>query len=51
MLLTFLWRAKEDIRNVVVVGGVAGYDFTENQMSHLRETDLWYRTYKVRNDA
>lgn len=51
VLLTFLWRAKEDIRNVVVVGGVAGYDFSENQMIRLLDTDLWYRTYKVRNDA
>ena len=50
-LLTFLWRAKEDTKNVVVVGGMAGYDFTDNLMTRLLDTDLWYRTYKVRNDA
>jgi enterochelin esterase-like enzyme len=51
VLLTFLWRAKDETKNVVVVGGIAGYQFTENQMTHLPDTDLWYRTYRVRNDA
>jgi len=51
VFLTFLWRAKEETKNVVVVGGVAGYQFTENQMTQLPDTDLWYRTYRVRNDA
>jgi hypothetical protein len=51
VLLTFLWRAKEETRNVVVAGGMAGYDFSDNQMSRLLDTDLWHRTYKVRNDA
>src|SRR5215831_18407913 len=50
-LLTFLWRAKEETKNVVVVGGIAGYEFADNQMTHLMDTDLWYRTYRVRNDA
>jgi enterochelin esterase-like enzyme len=49
--ITFLWRAKEETKNVVVVGGIAGYQFTENQMTRLPDTDLWYRTYRVRNDA
>ena len=51
VLLTFLWRAKEEIKNVVVVGGIAGYQFTDNLMTRLPDTDLWYRTYRVRNDA
>jgi len=51
LLLTFLWRTKDEIKNVVVVGGVAGYEFVENQMTHLMDTDLWYRTYRVRDDA
>ena len=50
-LVTFLWRAKDETRNVVVAGGIAGYDVINNQMSRLLETDLWYRTYKIRNDA
>jgi enterochelin esterase family protein len=51
LLLTFLWRAKEETRNVVVAGGVAGLEFSENLMTRLLDTDVWYRTYKVRNDA
>lgn len=51
VLLTFVWRAKEETRNVVVFGGVAGIDISKNQMSHMLDTDLWYKTYKVRNDA
>lgn len=51
VLLTLLWRAKEQTRNVIVFGGVAGTDFSKNQMTRLLDTDLWYRTYKVRNDA
>lgn len=51
VLVTFLWRAKDETRNVVVAGGIAGYDFINNQMSRLLDTDLWYRTYKTRNDA
>jgi len=51
LLLTFLWRAKEETRNVVVFGGVAGTEFSKNQMSRLLDTDLWYKTYKVRSDA
>jgi enterochelin esterase family protein len=51
VLLTFLWRAKEETRNVVVFGGVAGQEFSKNQMTRLLDTELWYRTYKVRTDA
>ena len=50
MLVTFLWRAGEEVRNVVVVGGIAGIRFGENQMEHVPNTDLWCRTYRARKD-
>jgi len=50
-LVTFLWRAKEATKNVVIVGGVAGIEMEQNQMARLGDTDLWFRTYRVRNDA
>ena len=50
-LVTFLWRGNADTHNVVVIGGVAGTDLTKNQMSNIPSTDVWYKTYKVRNDA
>jgi len=49
--VTFLFQAKDEIRNVLVMGGVAGFEIPENMMSRLLDTDLWYKTYKVRSDA
>ncbi len=53
--VTFLWRAVGKTTNVVVVDGVAagmgGADPTKSLMSPVAGTDVWYRTYKVRNDA
>ncbi len=50
-LVTFLWRDKGDTRNVVVFAGPAGWENpSDNQMSHLLNTDIWYRTYRVRAD-
>ncbi len=49
-LVTFLWRGKQGTRNVVIFDGVAGYD-AKDQMLHLPGTDVWYKSYRVRNDA
>ena len=48
--VTFLWRGNNQTRNVVVFDGVAGFD-AKDQMLHLAGTDVWYKTYRVRNDA
>jgi enterochelin esterase-like enzyme len=50
-LVTFLWQGKGDTHNVVLIGGVAGTELTKNKMTHIAGTDVWYKTYKVRNDA
>ncbi len=51
VLVTFLWRDKGDTRNVVIWGGPAGLDDPEDhQMTHLLETDLWYKTYRLQRD-
>ncbi len=49
--VTFLYREVEPIENVVVVMGPARVDFARNKMDKLANTDIWYRTYEVRNDA
>ena len=53
--VTFLWRAKEEVKNVVVFSWFGYYqgrfEIARNQMAHLSGTDLWYKTYRVRNDA
>jgi enterochelin esterase family protein len=54
-LVTFVYRGTSATRNVVVVDGVAvavgGVDPRNSQMTQLAGTDVWYRTYQVRNDA
>ena len=53
--LTFLWRATEPTTNVVVIDGVAagvgGAEPRNSMLTRLARTDVWYRTYKLRNDA
>lgn len=53
--VTFLWQAKDKTGNVVIIDGVAsgvgGLDPSKSLMTRLSGTDVWYRTYKVRNDA
>ncbi len=51
LLVTFLWRTDGIAGNVTVVGGLAGYDFAHNQMAHLMDTDLWFKTYQARADT
>jgi hypothetical protein len=54
-LVTFVYRGTAQTRNVVVVDGVAvavgGVDPRNSEMVRLAGTDIWYRTYKIRNDA
>ncbi len=50
-LVTFVWQAKEATRNVVIFGGFTLSDLAANQMTRLGTTDLWYKTYRFRNDA
>ena len=49
-LVTFLWHGDSQTRNVVIFDGVAGFD-AKDQMLHLDGSDVWYKTYRVRNDA
>ena len=49
-LVTFLWQGNDQTRNVVIFDGVAGFD-AKDQMLHLDRSDVWYKTYRVRNDA
>jgi enterochelin esterase-like enzyme len=53
--VTFLWQAKENTINVAIIDGVGaavgGLDPAKALLTHLAGTDVWYRTYKLRNDA
>jgi enterochelin esterase family protein len=48
--VTFLWRGNEQTRNVVIFDGVAAFD-AKDRMLQIAGTDVWYKTYRVRNDA
>jgi enterochelin esterase family protein len=50
-LVTFLWPGAAGTRNVAIVNGINGAEPAKNQVIHLAGTDVWYRTYEIRNDA
>lgn len=46
MLVTFVWRAKKDHKNVVVASyGISSFDPCKNAMVHLPDTDVWYKSW------
>lgn len=51
VLVTFLYRAAENIENILIYGGVPGFRYSENIMEHIEGTNIWFRAYKVRNDV
>ena len=54
ILLTLLWRATEPVATVAIIGYLAdaidGVAVGSNHMCCLLDTDLWYKTYRVRKD-
>jgi enterochelin esterase-like enzyme len=51
-LVTFLWRAEHDTRNVMVRGPVRTPGPTPNNLMHrIGESDVWYLTLKLPKDA
>jgi enterochelin esterase family protein len=50
-LVTFFWKAKDSTRNVAVITALHSVRYAEGEMDRLGESDLWYRTYRLRNDA
>jgi enterochelin esterase-like enzyme len=56
LYVTFLWRGKEDTKNVVVItldqSQLANARFfAQSRLARLPDSDVWYRTYRLRNDA
>jgi enterochelin esterase-like enzyme len=51
VLATFVYKAEEELENIVFIPPVGRNDFLQNKMERLSQTDLWYITYKVRNDV
>jgi len=51
VILTFLYRGNEEVNNVLIYGGVPGYRYSENIMERLPNTDIWVKSYIVKNDV
>jgi len=52
VLVTFLYRATEPTKSVVLYNQLhADRDDSTNVMARLLETDVWYKTYWIRNDT
>jgi len=49
-LVTFVCQAPSDTRNVSVVSQLSGQGSISEPMTCLPGTDLWHKTYRVRND-
>ena len=50
-LVTFIWRGDANTRNVVVVSPLALVSLPDARMKPLPGTNVWYLTYRMRNDA
>ncbi len=55
LLVTFLWRAKDETKNVLVSSPLnsafsTSEDLSPALMTHVAGTDLWYKTYRLRHD-
>lgn len=51
VIITFLYRGNEKANNVLIYGGVPGYRYSENMMERITDTDIWVKSYIVRNDV
>lgn len=49
-MVTILFRGQYDTENIVVQGTGVGFDYLENRMERLLDTDVWYKTYLFPND-
>lgn len=50
MLVTFLWQAETEYRKICLLGDFFGFD-ASHQLEQLTGTDIWYKTYRIRNDV
>jgi len=48
--VTFLWRGGRGLRSVGLRSALAGFVAAESELTRLPHTDVWFRTYPVRDD-
>lgn len=50
VLITFLYKAEQQINNIIIYGAFPSYRYSENMLERILDTNIWFKTYKVRND-
>jgi enterochelin esterase-like enzyme len=50
-LVTFIWRGDSETKNVLVQSPFYPWMMVRRQMTQVKDTDIWYKTAKVPNDA
>lgn len=51
VLITFLYKAISNIENMLIYGAFPGFRYSENIMTRIIDTNIWYKTYIVRNNV
>lgn len=49
-LVTFIYEAQEQIDNVLLISAVTISDLQQCKMKRISDTNLWYKTLKIKND-
>src|SRR5262249_42777583 len=49
--VSYIWRGDNESKRVDVIGGLPTSDDFAKPLARLLDTDLWYRTERLRNDA
>ena len=50
-LVTFIWRGNAETKNVFVQSNFYTWILPRRQLTNIKNTDIWYKTAKVQNDA
>lgn len=51
VLITFLYRDDTNIKNILIYGAFPGFRYAENIMDRILDTNIWYKTYIIRNNV
>lgn len=49
-LVSFIYKVDEKIENIVLIPPIGWEDFSGNRLERLLDSNLWYITYKIKND-
>lgn len=51
VLITFLYKGDSNVKNILIYGSFPGFRYEENIMGRVLDTDIWYRTYIIKNNV